>query len=271
MLLWLGVSLSACITEDAPAEEGDASGSSSNKDGTTSGADGGRDAQGPRPGSDASVAADANPSGTDALRPERDARTEPDPDDREALTAALCEHLDACFEEVCPPLHQREIVSGICEEISGETLATIRVVLELECKDVVELVFEGDSERAENFCSDDPLSPECQQVCGYLRACGVEDDRFCPGYCRGLEGESLECYLDAVDREDCGDFFECFEGDDEPDPEEVCGDLCERRWRCISRECAPGTVDGSYLETCWRSCTPRPTRRASATGARPAP
>ncbi len=175
-LVWLSASLVACITDDAPAEEGDPDGQSSAADGTTPSADAGLDARRPADGA----------MDTDADLRERDARVEVD--------------------------------------------ATGR-----------------------------PLRPECQQVCSFRRACGA-DDPLCSDDCHGLSEEALECFVDGLERQDCGEFLDCYErfGEHELDPEENCRDLCERRFRCLSRECAPGTVVGSYLQRCQLSCLEDP-------------
>ncbi len=92
----------------------------------------------------------------------------------------------------------------------------------------------------------------------------MDDAEFCPGFCRTLEEEGRECFLDARRRGDCPDFFDCFDREPPPEPEEVCEPLCEKRWRCLVNDCAPGTVQRGWYSDCLERCVDDPPNREEA-------
>ncbi len=257
LILGLAVAFTGCITEDEPAgEEGD-SGTlddagvvGGDHDGGDMGGPG--DARPPRP----DVNVDPTP---DAQLPDAQ---RPPPDDREALLEAVCERVGACFESDCAPFAGSDVVGDVCDGISDQPDGVLRNLLAMECFDLLALIFQ-DPDAVEAYCSDEPPTPECEGICGYLPECGVDDAEFCEGFCRTLDEEGRECYLDARERDDCADFFDCFD-QQPPAPEEICEPLCEKRWRCLANECAPGTIQEGWFDGCLEACFEAPPAREEA-------
>ncbi len=267
----LALAFAGCITEDDPAADdgdgggqtdGDGSTVGGNNDGGGTNPDGGdvsnRDAQVPD-GPRADRGVEPDPFDQGPPRPDEG----PPPDDHDALVAALCERVASCFEQDCPPLAGSSTVDNVCESLDDTPNGILRRLLDSSCQDLLLLIFQEDEDAVDAYCSDEPPTPTCERICDFLPECGVEDTQWCPGFCRQLDEDGQACYVDAEQRGDCQDFFECFE-EEPPEPEEVCEPLCEKQWRCLANECAPGTIELGWFTECEEACFDNPPEREEA-------
>jgi hypothetical protein len=272
----VALALSGCITEDTAADDAEGGGAEdaggSGASGASSGGDAGDDTSDPDRDGDAPPTilpdGDGPPpaledGGVEDPAPEDGGvETPPDamrpaPDDREGLIEAVCRHWYACFERECAPFADADWLEDICDSLDAQPTATLNDLLDTDCWEVVVLTFQ-DEEDATAYCSEEPPTPACEQVCSYLTECGVDEDEtdFCPGYCRTLDDAERQCFLDARERQDCPGYFACFE---EPeDPAEACDALCEKQWRCLTNECAGGSIEFSWFGECQEACQRNP-------------
>ncbi len=269
-LFGCALALSACITdEEATVDDGGTEQSDAEVTGEGDGGEGqrpefdgnlGDGEPPPPPPRDAAVDPNA-PDGPDTTPLDA---SRPPPDDHDQLVEALCERMYSCFENECPPFANAEWLPDICDSIDEQPNRVLRDLLDLECLELIGVIFQ-DEDVVEDYCSDEPPTEACEGVCEYVEQCGADGGDWCPGFCRATEREEgLDCFLEAQERNDCGDFFNCFE-QDAPEPEEACEPVCEKRWRCLSNECAPGTIDAGWFEGCMEECFEAPPEAEEAT------
>ena len=169
----------------------------------------------------------------------------------------FCARMEMCLFPACEGLSDLtgpDFCREWCDEAPDDFL---NESADLTCEGFVERIYTISDELAE-FCNDDePIPDECDEICAFAAQCGFPSDG-CPRLCRSLGGEQRRCLERA---EECREFFECIDdGDDRrgPDPEEVCGNFCQRRSTCIFNGCAPGTLPDGYTRGCFERCVEDP-------------
>ena len=231
-------------------------GSSGALDGTIS-TDGGQaetDAAIPPPPPLADAGQTPDPSRPDSgeMRPEP-----PPPPPSDDACDRFCSRMDMCLFPACEGLDDI-VPSGFCRQWCEDTPDEfLNETADLTCEGFVERLYSISDELGE-FCSnDEPIPNECDEICEFAAQCGFPSDG-CARLCRSLPQEQRNCMQRA---EQCDEFFECIEDDGDrrgPDPEELCGNFCQRRSVCIFNGCAPGTLPDGYTRACFDDCIDNP-------------
>ena len=181
------------------------------------------------------------------------------------------EELRAC-DRFC--LRAQDCLYPACEELQGfppsrfcegwcsrDNQEWLNQSADLSCTDFNSRIF-GFSQEIRALCSP-PEESRCEQICGFGEVCGVVSED-CMMNCESVDLGVQLCFSGAATAGDCTRFIECLQGggqpDDRPDLNQICGQLCNREAQCILDSCAPGSIDGSYTESCFARClaTPNP-------------
>jgi hypothetical protein len=264
LLLSLAWALPACIQSGTPSASGDT------EDAGAGGAANGADAQaghgsggerppvgGGEPGS-GGAAADA---GTKPLPPDAGANT---PDDR--VCDALCERIDACFPEACPILDATPSAIGLCELCATFGEDDARKLAGVSCDELNAVIFGARPELRESCAEGQPppVDERCGAACEHMEACGLTPmgpnvPADCASLCAGMPPMLLDCLTRDAN---CDSVGQCLRGvgpgPGPGDAQQQCGNLCRRTARCISTECAPGTLPAGYEDTCVMTCVGAP-------------
>ncbi|MGK0361935.1 MAG: hypothetical protein ACI9U2_004255 [Bradymonadia bacterium] len=251
------VGLAGCVVDESSREDGDERIDAAQQDAFFS--DGSILEPEPQP----EAQPDAEPGSMEPGSPEPESpepeSPEPEPAD---LCDATCTQLYSCFESDCAELAGAEFLDNLCEGLCDAPARAQRNLIGLECGDYLVALTDFIPELGE-LCSDEPPPFECAPVCEFLADCSAEVDRAsCPTFCRGFDADQLACLTNATDAAICLAAFACFDDEEEPpppiDPEELCTEVCQRRNVCVSRECAPGTLQPGDGRACVQSCLRAP-------------
>ena len=171
-----------------------------------------------------------------------------------------CDRIEACLLPECNGLgvwFNDDVCDDWCDDSPDFQLASFA---QRECSDFNEILL-GNSPELTDFCSDEPIPDECDEICIDFNECGFEiETQACLRICRGYEDPMRNC---AATAETCFELFECI---DETEPEdninyrEVCQGKCFREVECVRNFCADGTLEADdafrdgYFEQCAQTC-----------------
>lgn len=266
-LLSLAWVLPACIESGTPSASGDS-------EGADAGGPNGSAGSQPTGGAGGANAAGGQGSAGAGGGTAGDADTKPPPPDPDGGTTgdtlcdALCARIDACFPAACPVLDATPSAIGLCDLCETLGADDARKLAQVSCDELNAVIFQARPELVEACAGGPPLpvDPRCEPACAHMEACGLTPmgpnvPADCASLCVGMPPMLLDCL---AGNEACDVLSQCLgtmgpgPGPGPGDVQQQCGNLCRRTERCITSECAPGTLPAGYADACNMACLGAP-------------